>query len=113
MAARKEKPLLMASQPPSGRITRSKAAAKRAMSAVAPSEPLPVNTELKQTARGQTKRGAANENARTNSAISAPQPKRRTVLKDVTNLCRVNPSKNCASPAKLQVLRCFTNTTLC
>ncbi|KAK3136640.1 hypothetical protein QOZ80_5BG0439890 [Eleusine coracana subsp. coracana] len=103
MAARKGKAMLTASQLPSGRITRSQAAKNRATSAVVPSEPLPVNTELKQSARSQTKRGAVDENANGNSAISAPRLKRRTVLKDVTNLCRVNPSKNCASTTKLQL----------
>ncbi|GJM95609.1 hypothetical protein PR202_ga12371 [Eleusine coracana subsp. coracana] len=103
MAARKGKAMLTASQPPSGRITRSQAAKNRATSAVVPSEPLPVNTELKQRARSQTKRGAVDENANGNSAILAPRLKRRTVLKDVTNLCRVNPSKNCASATKLQL----------
>ncbi|TVU50147.1 hypothetical protein EJB05_01504 [Eragrostis curvula] len=103
MAARKEKPVLMASQPPSGRITRSRAAANRAMSEVVPSESLPVNTALRQTAKGKRKRGALDENASENATTSVPQPKRRTVLKDVTNLCCGNASKNCNTLTKLQL----------
>ncbi|XP_062203538.1 cyclin-A2-1-like isoform X2 [Phragmites australis] len=104
MAARKEKSALIASLPPSGRITRSQAVANRTRSGVAPSVlvPLPVKAGLKQTVKGKTKRGALDENARANAVTLAPQPKRRTVLKDVTNLSCVNSSKNCTALTKLQ-----------
>jgi hypothetical protein len=111
MAPTKGKPLLMACQPSCGRITRSQAAANRAMSAVPPSEPLPADTEVNQTARGQRKRGAVDEDASAkNAAISAPRPKKRKVLKDVTNICRGSTCTNCASLTKFQVSRSLVST---
>ncbi|KAL6593916.1 hypothetical protein ACP70R_048817 [Stipagrostis hirtigluma subsp. patula] len=102
MAARKEKPVLIASQPPSGRITRAQAAAARTQYGVAPSVPVPVKTDLKQTAKGKMKRGALDENCSANVLTSAPQPKRRTVLKDVTNISCAESSKYCTALTKLQ-----------
>ncbi|KAL6842072.1 hypothetical protein ACP4OV_028051 [Aristida adscensionis] len=102
MAARKEKPVTIACQPPSGRITRAQAAANRIRSGVAPSLPVPVKNDLKQTAKGKTKRGALDENAGAKVVTSAPQPKRRTVLKNVTNINFGKSSKNGTAVTKLQ-----------
>uniref|UniRef100_A0A0E0MMQ3 Uncharacterized protein n=1 Tax=Oryza punctata TaxID=4537 RepID=A0A0E0MMQ3_ORYPU len=104
MAGRKENPVLTACQAPSGRITRAQAAANRGRFGFAPSVSLPATarTERKQTAKGKTKRGALDENTSASTATSAPQPKRRTVLKDVTNIGCANSSKNCTTTTKLQ-----------
>ncbi|XP_015698518.1 cyclin-A2-1 isoform X2 [Oryza brachyantha] len=102
MAARKENPVLTACQAPSGRITRAQAAANRGRFGLVPSVPLPARTQRKQTAKGKTKRGALDENTAAGTAASAPQPKRRTVLKDVTNIGCANSSKNCTTGTKLQ-----------
>lgn len=105
MAGRKENPVLTACQAPSGRITRAQAAANRGRFGFAPSVSLPARTERKQTAKGKTKRGALDEITSASTATSAPQPKRRTVLKDVTNIGCANSSKNCTTTSKLQVSR--------
>uniref|UniRef100_A0A0E0BT23 Cyclin-like domain-containing protein n=2 Tax=Oryza TaxID=4527 RepID=A0A0E0BT23_9ORYZ len=102
MAGRKENPVLTACQAPSGRITRAQAAANRGRFGFAPSVSLPARTERKQTAKGKTKRGALDEITSVSTATSAPQPKRRTVLKDVTNIGCANSSKNCTTTSKLQ-----------
>jgi hypothetical protein len=99
MASRKENNMPMASQARSGRITRAQAAASRARVGD-PCIPLPMKTEQKQALRGKTKRGPPDQST---SAISGPQPKRRTVLKDVTNTSRPNSIRKCTAPSKLQV----------
>ncbi|KAF0889553.1 hypothetical protein E2562_028648, partial [Oryza meyeriana var. granulata] len=102
MAARKENPVLTACLAPSGRITRAQAAANRGRFGLVPPVPLPAKTERKQTTKGKTKRGALDENTSAGIATSAPVPKRRTVLKDVTNIGGANSSKNCTTATKLQ-----------
>lgn len=100
MAARKGNHVLTACQAPSGRITRAQAAAGRARVGVS-SIPLPTKPEQKQAAKGKTKRGPSDQNA---GAMSGPQPKRRTVLKDVTKTSRANSIRKCTAPSKQQVL---------
>lgn len=100
MASRKENSMLIACQAPNGRVTRAQAAANRGTSA---------KTERKQPVQGKTKRGPSYDNTSATAAISGPQPKRRTVLKDVTNVSRANSSKNTTATTKLQVLRCSTH----
>ncbi|KAJ1265457.1 hypothetical protein BS78_08G078000 [Paspalum vaginatum] len=102
MAARKERPVLIASQATSGRITRSQAAANRARSGVAPSLPPPLKPEQKHAAKGKMKREASDENSSANAGASAPQPKRRTVLKNITNINCANASKKFTAVTKLQ-----------
>uniref|UniRef100_A0A0A9EXU4 Cyclin-A2 n=1 Tax=Arundo donax TaxID=35708 RepID=A0A0A9EXU4_ARUDO len=89
MAARKQNSVLIACEAPNGRITRAQAAANRGRFGAA----LPVKTEQKQAARGKTKRVTSDENTSASAAISGPQPKRRTVLKDVTNVSRASSNK--------------------
>lgn len=110
MAARKENPELIACQAPNGRITRAQAAANRRSVGAFPSVPkAPVpfaaKTERKQTAQGKTKRGSSYDNSSASAAISGPQPKRRAVLRDVTNLRNANSTKTSAAAPKLQVSR--------
>ncbi|KAL6603291.1 hypothetical protein ACP70R_043652 [Stipagrostis hirtigluma subsp. patula] len=100
MAARKENSVLVACQAPNGRITRAQAAAKRGRLGVVPSLSLPPKNDRKQVAKGKTKRGTSDEN--TSATPSGPQPKRRTVLKDVTNISRANSNQNCTAATKLQ-----------
>ncbi|KAL5225728.1 hypothetical protein ABZP36_012367 [Zizania latifolia] len=102
MAARKENHVLTARQAPSGRITRAQAAANRGRFGLVPSVPLPAITERKQTAKGKTKRGALDETNGASTITSAPQPKRRTVLKDVTNISCAKSYENCTTVTKLQ-----------
>ncbi|CAN6220111.1 unnamed protein product [Urochloa humidicola] len=102
MAARKENIVLTACQAPNGRITRAQAAANRGGFGTFPSVPLPAKTERKQAAQGKTKRGSSYENTSSSAAISGPQPKRRTVLRDVTNVSRANSNKNVTAATKLQ-----------
>ncbi|KAL6873614.1 hypothetical protein ACP4OV_013696 [Aristida adscensionis] len=101
MAARKENPMLIACQASSGRITRAKAAAKGTRFGP-PSIQLPAKTERKQAIRGKTKRGTSDENSSASAVISGPQPKRRVVLKDVTNVSRANSNQNCSATTKPQ-----------
>ena len=110
MAARKENSVLSACQAPKGRITRAQAAANRGRFGSFPSVPLPAKAERKQAAQGKTKRGSSYENTSSSAAISGPQPKRRTVLRDVTNVSRANSNKNTAA-TKLQVLWCSTHNS--
>ncbi|KAL6660930.1 hypothetical protein ACP70R_000314 [Stipagrostis hirtigluma subsp. patula] len=101
MAARKENSVLIACEAPNGRITRAQAAAKRGRLGVFPSRSLPPKNDRKQVvAKGKTKRGTSDEN--TSATPSGPQPKRRTVLKDVTNISRANSNQNCTAATKLQ-----------
>ncbi|XP_066377369.1 cyclin-A2-1-like [Miscanthus floridulus] len=102
MAARKENPELIACQAPNGRITRAQAAANHRSFGALPSVPLPTKTERKQTSQGKTKRGSSYDNTSASTAFSGPQPKRRTVLRDVTNLRNANSNKTFAAAPKLQ-----------
>uniref|UniRef100_A0A0D9Y0C5 Uncharacterized protein n=1 Tax=Leersia perrieri TaxID=77586 RepID=A0A0D9Y0C5_9ORYZ len=102
MAARKENPVLTACQAPSGRITRAQSAASRGRIGLVPSVPLPARTERKQIAKGKAKRGALDENTSAGIATSAPQPKRRTVLKDVTNVGCSNSNRKYTTATKTQ-----------
>jgi cyclin A len=101
MAARKERPLFTAGQATSVRITRSQAAANRTRSGLAPYVPLPLKTEYKHAVKGKMKREASGENA--DAGASAPQPKRRTVLKNVTNISCAKTSKRCNTVTGLKV----------
>lgn len=103
MAARKENSMLIACQAPNGRITRAQAAANRGSFGAFPSVSQHAKTERKQPAQGKTKRGSSYDNTSSSAAISAPQPKRRAVLRDVTNVSRANSSKNTTAATKLQV----------
>ncbi|KAK3134545.1 hypothetical protein QOZ80_6AG0550560 [Eleusine coracana subsp. coracana] len=98
MAARKENHVLTACQAPGGRITRAQAAASRARVGVS-SMQQPTKAEQKQASKGKTKRGPSDQ---TTSAMSGPQPKRRTVLKDVTNTSHANSIRKCTAPSKQQ-----------
>ncbi|XP_062227742.1 cyclin-A2-1-like [Phragmites australis] len=102
MAARNQNPVLIACEAPTGRITRAQAAANRRRFGVVHSVPLPAKTEQKQAARGKTKRVTSDENTSASAAISGPQPKRRTVLKDVTNISRASTNKKGTAATKLQ-----------
>ncbi|KAL5206279.1 hypothetical protein ABZP36_034488 [Zizania latifolia] len=102
MAARKENPVLTACQAPSGRITRAQAAANRGRFGLVPSVPLPARTERKQAVKGKTKRGALDETNGASTITSAPQPKRRTVLKEITNISCTTSHRNCSTVTKLQ-----------
>ncbi|PWZ22541.1 hypothetical protein Zm00014a_036695 [Zea mays] len=102
MAMRKENPVLNACQASNGRITRAQAAANRRSFGAFPSVPLPAKTERKQTAQGKAKRGSSYDNTSASVALSGPQPKRRTVLRDVTNLSNANSNKSFAAAPKLQ-----------
>ncbi|KAF8772099.1 hypothetical protein HU200_006092 [Digitaria exilis] len=102
MAARKENSMLIACQAPNGRITRAQAAANRGSFGAFPSVSQHAKTERKQPAQGKTKRGSSYDNTSSSAAISAPQPKRRAVLRDVTNVSRANSSKNTTAATKLQ-----------
>ncbi|KAG0520908.1 hypothetical protein BDA96_08G115300 [Sorghum bicolor] len=101
MAARKERPLFTAGQATSVRITRSQAAANRTRSGLAPYVPLPLKTEYKHAVKGKMKREASGENA--DAGASAPQPKRRTVLKNVTNISCAKTSKRCNTVTGLKL----------
>lgn len=101
MAARKDNPVLIACQAPSGRITRSQAA-NRGKFGMAHPVPVSGKIERKPAVARKVKRGALDENACASAATSAPQPKRRAVLKDVTNISLANSSKNCIAVTKLQ-----------
>ena len=109
MAGRKEKHVPIACQASSGRITRSKAAVNRTRSGVAPSIPLPLKAEQKHAAKGKKKREASDENSYANAGASAPQPKKRIVLKNVTNISCAIACKKCTAVTKLQVSRCSTH----
>ncbi|KAM0855589.1 hypothetical protein ACQ4PT_049662 [Festuca glaucescens] len=99
MAARKDNPVLIACQAPSGRITRAQAANNRGRFGVAHPAPVPVR---KPVAKTNAKRGALDENACASAVTSAPQPKRRAVLRDVTNISCANSYKSCTAATKLQ-----------
>jgi cyclin A len=100
MAARKDNPVLIACQAPSGRITRAQAANSRGRFGGAHPAPVPVR---KLTAKANAKRGALDENACASAVTSAPQPKRRAVLKDVTNVSCANSYKSYTAVTKPQV----------
>lgn len=102
MAARKEKHLLTVGQATSARITRSQAAANHTRSGLAPSVPVPLKTEHKHAAKGK-KREASGENAADDAGASAPQPKRRQVLKNVTNISCAKTSKRRTAVTGLKV----------
>ncbi|RLN27468.1 cyclin-A2-1-like [Panicum miliaceum] len=102
MAGRKEKHVPIACQATSGRITRSKAAVSRTRSGAAPSVPLPLKDKQKHAATGKMKRGASDENSYADAGASAPQPKKRMVLKNVTNISCANACKKCTAVTKLQ-----------
>ncbi|XP_062178887.1 cyclin-A2-1-like [Phragmites australis] len=102
MAARKENRFLTACQATSGRVTRAQAAASRGRFGAVPSVTLPAKTERKLAAKGKTKRGASDENTSASTAFAGPQPKRRTVLKDVTNVSCSNSNNSCTVATKLQ-----------
>jgi cyclin A len=101
--------MLTACQAPNARITRAQAAANRGTFGPFPSVPFPAKTERKQASQGKTKRGSSYESTSASAAISGPQPKRRTVLRDVTNVGRANSNKNITAATKLQVFRCSTH----
>lgn len=105
MAARKKKPLLIACQATSARITRSQAAANSTRSGLAPSVPVPLKTEHNHAAKKKMKREASDENASADAGASAPLPKRRTVLKNVTNISCAKISKRCTAVTGLKVSR--------
>jgi len=109
MAGRKEKHVLIACQATGGRITRSKAAANRTRSGAAPSVPLPLKAEQNHAAKGKMKREASDENSYADAGASAPQPKKRIVLKNVTNISCANACKKGTAVNKLQVSRCSTH----
>jgi cyclin A len=100
MAARKDNPVLIACQAPSGRITRAQAANSRGRFGGAHPAPVPVR---KPTAKANAKRGALDENACASAVTSAPQPKRRAVLRDVTNVSCANSYKSYTAVTKPQV----------
>ncbi|XP_035818979.1 cyclin-A2 isoform X7 [Zea mays] len=103
MAARKKKPLLIACQATSARITRSQAAANSTRSGLAPSVPVPLKTEHNHAAKKKMKREASDENASADAGASAPLPKRRTVLKNVTNISCAKISKRCTAVTGLKL----------
>ena len=108
MASRKDIPVLIACQGPSGRVTRAQVANNSRRCGVAHPALVPVRTEQKPTVKGKTKRGALDENTCVSAVASAPHPKRRAVLKDVTNISCANSYRNCTAVTKLQVPRCST-----
>ncbi|EMS47080.1 Cyclin-A2-1 [Triticum urartu] len=103
MASRKDIPVLIACQGPSGRVTRAQVANSSRRCGVAHPALVPVRTEQKPTAKGKTKRGALDENTCVSAVASAPHPKRRAVLKDVTNISCANSYRNCTAVTKLQL----------
>ena len=108
MASRKDIPVLIACQGPSGRVTRAQVANNSRRCGVAHPALVPVRTEQKPTAKGKMKRGALDENTCVSAVAKAPHPKRRAVLKDVTNISCANSFRNCTAVTKLQVPRCST-----
>uniref|UniRef100_A0A453GVW3 Cyclin N-terminal domain-containing protein n=1 Tax=Aegilops tauschii subsp. strangulata TaxID=200361 RepID=A0A453GVW3_AEGTS len=101
MAARKDNAVLIACQAPNGRVTRAQAA-NRGRFGVPHPAPVPVRTERKPATKGKAKRGASDENTCASALTSAPPPKRRAALKDVTNISCANSFRNCTAVTKLQ-----------
>ena len=83
------------------RVTRARAAAYHASKQM-----LPLNAfmpqEQKRTSRSNPKRPALEENTLA-SAATAPQRKKRAVLKDARNICCENLYMNCINATKIQV----------
>ncbi|KAM3273111.1 hypothetical protein ACQJBY_042855 [Aegilops geniculata] len=102
MASRKDIPVLIACQGRSGRVTRAQVANNSRRCGVAHPALVPVRIEQKPTVKGKTKRGALDENTCVSAVASAPHPKRRAVLKDVTNISCANSYRNCTAVTKLQ-----------
>ena len=101
MAARKDNAVLIACQAPNGRVTRAQAANCGRFGVPHPA-PVLVRTERKPATKGKAKRGASDENTCASALTSAPPPKRRAALKDVTNISCANSFRNCTAVTKLQ-----------
>lgn len=95
---KKDNSVLAAYGAPTGRITRSRAAAFCATGAVVPLKPPLAKPEKKEVQRGKTKRDENNYAAPT----AAFQHKKRAVLRDVTNVC-CDSLKGCVNATKMQV----------
>ncbi|KAF8393309.1 hypothetical protein HHK36_021550 [Tetracentron sinense] len=77
------------------RITRSRAAASCASGGMLSSKPF-MKQDQKRVLRANTKRAALDENI-------ATVPKKRAVLKDVSNICCENSYMNCINATKIQI----------
>ena len=97
---------------PTVRITRARARADSTFRVSLPPKP-PIKPDQKQVVRANPKRPASGENKP--SANAGLQPKRRAVLKDVTNVLCENLYMNCASRTKVQasILPFFELSLMC
>lgn len=103
---KKENTLPAGNGEPTARITRARAASCHLNSGMLPPKPPCTKQELKRVLRSYSKRAAMDVNGHTASAIMSSQPKRRAVLKDVTNICCNGSYMNCFSATKMQTKNC-------
>lgn len=83
------------------RVTRSRAATYRASKQMLPKN-ASMPQEQKRTSQSNLKRPALEEKNNAASATTAPQCKKRAVLKDVANICCENLYMNCIDATKIQ-----------
>ncbi|XP_065868768.1 cyclin-A2-4 [Euphorbia lathyris] len=86
---------------PNGRITRSQVAALNAANKM-PSSRATTQQGQKRILRANSKRAAPDENNSSTSDIAGIQPKRRAVLRDVTNVCCDNSYRSCFNTSRIQ-----------
>ncbi|KAK9101836.1 hypothetical protein Sjap_019090 [Stephania japonica] len=98
---RKEQKVFGALEELPARITRARAAAFRASDGALPPKPV-MKQDQKRVLRGNSKRPALDENS-IGAAAAGLEPKRRAVLKDVTNVCCDNSHKCFINAAKIQL----------
>lgn len=87
---------------PTTRITRSRAKALGMSTGILPTSRPSFKQEQKCTVHANAKRSASNENKGTSVGNAGKQPKKRALLKDVTNIFCENSYLNCVNATKAQ-----------
>ncbi|XVE71611.1 hypothetical protein DITRI_Ditri10aG0165000 [Diplodiscus trichospermus] len=88
---------------PTGRITRARSKALGAPGGICFSSKPSFKQDQKRVHRLNSKRAASDENKASVTATVGLEPKRRAVLKNVTNICADGSHKDCINATKIQV----------
>lgn len=91
---------------PTGRITRARSKALAEAGGICSSKPS-FKLDQKRVLQVHSKRAASDENKASLTAAVGLQPKRRAVLKDVTNVCADSAYMDCINETEIQVRRSF------